>query len=82
VDDPVKTHQSNFIGSLNVCEAMRQTGVKRVLFASSAAVYGNNGEGEPIDEDTPKAPLTLTHRTNCPANITSISMGASMGWNR
>lgn len=58
VDDPVRTHQSNFIGTLNVCEAMRQAGIKRVLFASSAAVYGNNGEGESIDEDTPKAPLT------------------------
>ncbi|MBC3365881.1 NAD-dependent epimerase/dehydratase family protein [Pseudomonas sp. SWRI154] len=58
VDDPVRTHQSNFIGTLNVCEAMRQAGVKRVLFASSAAVYGNNGEGQSIDEDTPKAPLT------------------------
>ncbi|MGE7960410.1 NAD-dependent epimerase/dehydratase family protein [Pseudomonas sp. NPDC089530] len=58
VDDPVRTHQSNFIGTLNVCEAMRQAGVKRVLYASSAAVYGNNGEGESIDEDTPKAPLT------------------------
>ena len=58
VDDPVRTHQSNFIGTLNVCEAMRQAGVKRVLFASSAAVYDNNGEGESIDEDTPKAPLT------------------------
>ncbi|SEI01308.1 NAD-dependent epimerase/dehydratase family protein [Pseudomonas asplenii] len=58
VDDPVRTHQSNFIGTLNVCEAMRQAGVKRVLFASSAAVYGNNGEGESIVEDTPKAPLT------------------------
>ncbi|QXI27922.1 NAD-dependent epimerase/dehydratase family protein [Pseudomonas vanderleydeniana] len=58
VDDPVRTHQSNFIGTLNVCEAMRQAGVKRVLFASSAAVYGNNGEGESIVEDTAKAPLT------------------------
>lgn len=58
VDDPVKTHQSNFIGTLNVCEAMRQAGIKRVVFASSAAVYGNNGEGEAITEDTPKAPLT------------------------
>jgi len=58
VDDPVRTHQSNFIGTLNVCEAMRQAGVKRVLFASSAAVYGNNGEGQSIDEETPKAPLT------------------------
>ena len=58
VDDPVKTHQSNFIGTLNVCEAMRLNGVGRVLFASSAAVYGNNGEGQSIAEDTPKAPLT------------------------
>jgi len=58
VDDPVKTHQSNFIGTLNVCEAMRHAGIKRVVFASSAAVYGNNGEGQAITEDTPKAPLT------------------------
>ena len=58
VDDPVKTHQSNFIGTLNVCEAMRLAGVKRVLFASSAAVYGNNGEGQAIGEDIAKAPLT------------------------
>lgn len=58
VDDPFGTHQSNLIGTLNLCEAMREAGVRRVLFASSAAVYGNNGEGQAIDEDTPKAPLT------------------------
>ena len=58
VDDPVGTHQSNMVGTLNLCEAMRETGVRRVVFASSAAVYGNNGEGEPIGEETPKAPLT------------------------
>ena len=58
VEDPIGTHQSNLVGTLNLCEAMRQTGVRRVVFASSAAVYGNNGEGQSIDEDTPKAPLT------------------------
>lgn len=58
VDDPVGTHQANFVGTLNVCQAMLQTGVKRVVFASSAATYGNNGEGSAIEEDTPKAPLT------------------------
>jgi len=58
VDDPFGTHQSNLIGTLNLCEAMREAGVRRVLFASSAAVYGNNGEGQAVDEDTPKAPLT------------------------
>ncbi|MGY4531603.1 UDP-glucose 4-epimerase [Pseudomonas sp. TE3786] len=58
VADPVGTHQSNFVGTLNVCEAMRKHDVKRVLFASSASVYGNNGDGQAIDEDTPIAPLT------------------------
>jgi UDP-glucose 4-epimerase len=58
VDDPVSTHQSNFVGTLNICEAMREAGVRRVVFASSAAVYGNNGEGVAVTEDTPKAPLT------------------------
>ncbi len=58
VDDPVGTHQSNLVGTLNLCEAMREEGIHRVVFASSAAVYGNNGEGQAIDEDTPKAPLT------------------------
>lgn len=58
VDDPVATHQSNFVGTLTLCEAMRQAGVKRVVYASSAAIYGNNGEGAAITEDTPKSPLT------------------------
>lgn len=58
VDDPIGTHQSNFIGTLNICEAMRQAGVRRVVYASSAAIYGNNGEGTAISEDTPKNPLT------------------------
>lgn len=58
VDDPVSTHQSNFVGTLNICEAMREAGVRRVVFASSAAVYGNNGEGVAVSEDTAKAPLT------------------------
>src|SRR5450830_813530 len=58
VEDPVRTHQSNFIGTLRVCEAMLAAGIRRVVFASSAAVYGNNGEGTAIAEDTPKSPLT------------------------
>lgn len=58
VEDPVGTHRSNFLGTLSLCEAMREQGVRRVLFASSAAVYGQNGEGTAIDEETAKAPLT------------------------
>jgi len=58
VDDPIGTHRSNLVGTIHVCEAMRDAKVTRVVYASSAAVYGNNGEGQAIDEDTAKAPLT------------------------
>nr|WP_150776740.1 NAD-dependent epimerase/dehydratase family protein [Pseudomonas fluorescens]VVM43633.1 UDP-N-acetylglucosamine 4-epimerase [Pseudomonas fluorescens] len=58
VDDPLRTHQCNFIGTLNLCEAMRERAIKRVVFASSAAIYGSNGQGAAIHEDTPKMPLT------------------------
>lgn len=58
VEDPLGTHQSNLVGTLNLCEALREHGVRRVIFASSAAVYGNNGEGEAIGEETAKSPLT------------------------
>ncbi|MCJ8168443.1 NAD-dependent epimerase/dehydratase family protein [Atopomonas sediminilitoris] len=58
VDDPLGTHQANLVGTVVVAEAAKQAGIKRIVFASSAAVYGNNGEGVAIDEDTPKAPLT------------------------
>jgi UDP-glucose 4-epimerase len=33
--------QVNILGTVNILEAARTTGVKRVVFASSAAVYGN-----------------------------------------
>ncbi len=58
VINPVSTHYSNFLGTLQLCEAMREVGVRRVIYASSAAVYGNNGQGTAISEDLPKAPLT------------------------
>lgn len=58
VADPLGTHRSNFIGTLNICQAMVNAGVRRIVYASSAAVYGQNGEGQAIAEDTPKAPMT------------------------
>jgi UDP-glucose 4-epimerase len=39
--DPVNTSSVNYGGTINILEASRQCGVKRVVFASSAAVYGD-----------------------------------------
>ncbi len=44
MEDPLTTHEVNASGTLNVLEAARREGVRRVLFASSSAVYGDSDE--------------------------------------
>ncbi|MGD8253488.1 MAG: SDR family oxidoreductase [Syntrophobacterales bacterium] len=41
VEDPIEAAMVNDLGTLYVFEAARRTGVRRVVFASSCAVYGN-----------------------------------------
>lgn len=57
IDDPVGTHGANLIGTLNLLEAGRQAGVKRFLYASSAAVYGDTTT-LPVAETTAPRPLS------------------------
>jgi nucleoside-diphosphate-sugar epimerase len=42
VDDPIGTNGPNLTGTLNVLEASRKAGVKRVLYAASSAAYGDD----------------------------------------
>lgn len=42
VEHPQETHDVNIQGTLNVLLAARKNGVRRVVFASSAAVYGED----------------------------------------
>lgn len=57
VDDPVATHQTNLTGTLNVLLAARDCGVKKVVFSSSSAVYGDEPT-LPKREDMPPFPLS------------------------
>ena len=57
IDDPIGSQRTNYQGTLNVLEAARQQGAKRVVFASSAAVYGDLPE-LPKREDMPLKPLS------------------------
>ncbi len=41
VEDPVKAHRVNFAASLGLLEGARRLQTERLVFASSAAVYGN-----------------------------------------
>ena len=41
IDDPIGSNAVNYQGTLHVLEAARNSGVQKVVFASSAAVYGD-----------------------------------------
>ena len=58
--DPELDAMQNVIGSVHVLEQARQCGGKRVIFASTAASYGDVAEDHlPIDEFEPLAPLSF-----------------------
>jgi nucleoside-diphosphate-sugar epimerase len=44
IADPITTHEVNTNGTLNVLNAAKDLGVKKVVFASSSSIYGNSEE--------------------------------------
>lgn len=56
VRDPAKYYQNNLVGTLNLFDAMRANGVNKVVFSSTAAIFGNP-QYVPIDEQHPQAPI-------------------------
>ncbi|HEX6122178.1 MAG TPA: GDP-mannose 4,6-dehydratase [Ktedonobacterales bacterium] len=54
-DSPAYDAQVNVLGLLNILEQCRQTGVRKVIFASSGATYGTPA-AIPMDEETPQLP--------------------------
>jgi UDP-glucose 4-epimerase len=57
VQRPLHTYEQNVTGTQRLLEAMADTGVDRVVFSSSAAVYGTPPT-ELVTEDTPKSPAS------------------------
>ena len=57
VNDPIETNLINVNGTLNVLVAAREAKVKRVVFASSCAVYGKTSD-LPIRENASLAPIS------------------------
>jgi len=56
VRDPAKYYRDNVAGGVALLEAARETGVGRLVFSSTAAVYGVPDE-TPIPEDAPLRPI-------------------------
>jgi len=56
VQDPARYYRDNVAGGIVLLEAARQAGVGRVVFSSTAAVYGVP-DATPIPEDAPLRPI-------------------------
>ncbi|MHC4660352.1 MAG: SDR family oxidoreductase [Planctomycetota bacterium] len=57
VENPLKTHDVNLGGTLNVFEAARKSKVRRLVFSSSTSVYGDTAQ-VPTPEDSPLEPMS------------------------
>jgi len=57
IDNPLDTNEANVRGTLNLLVAAREAGVKRVIYASSSAVYGDTPT-LPKTEEMKPAPLS------------------------
>lgn len=57
VAKPLEYYHNNITGTLILCDVMRKHGVKKIIFSSSATVYGDPAF-VPITEECPKGQIT------------------------
>jgi UDP-glucose 4-epimerase len=72
VKEPAKYFRNNVLGGLSLLDAMRGAGVSRLVFSSTAAVYGEPAK-QPIEESDPTQP------TN-PYGETKLAFERSLRW--
>ena len=72
VEKPRKYFWNNVVNTLHLLDAMLEAGVKRIVFSSSAAVYGNPLQ-VPIPENHPKEPVN-------PYGETKLAMERALKW--
>ena len=62
VADPQKYYHNNVVGTLNLLAAMKNHGVKKIVFSSTCATYGEP-QYTPMDEKHPQHPINPYGRT-------------------
>jgi UDP-glucose 4-epimerase len=72
VRDPLKYYANNFVGMLNLVETMRNADVGRLVYSSTAAVYG-------IPEEIPISENSGTHPIN-PYGETKLAVEKMLKW--
>ena len=72
MENPEKYANNNLVGALNTLNAMTEAGVQKIIFSSSAAVYGMP-EYLPVDEKHPTSPINFY-------GFTKLDMENYMKW--
>ncbi len=79
MDNPELNYQLNILATHRVAEAAREHGVDRVVFASSAAIYGDTTD-LPIKEETEKRPISPYGGAKLASEAILLSHGAAFGF--
>jgi UDP-glucose 4-epimerase len=75
---PEKYWLNNTVGSLQLLQALRELGIKKLIFSSTAAVYGDPDK-VPITEDAPKHPTNPYGMTKLAVDMAISSESAAHG---
>ena len=67
---PIEYYENNIAGTLNLCDSMRNHGVKNIIFSSSATVYGDPAFLPITEEISPREP------------VPTLTVGQNGCWNR
>ncbi len=78
IDDPKTSHDVNVTGFVNVLDAARDAGIRRVVYASSSAVYGDH-PGLPKIEDETGRPLSPYASTKAADELYAHSFANAYG---
>jgi len=70
--DPGRYFRNNFANTLNLLDAMQEAGVRRIVFSSTAATYGDPLR-VPIPEDHPQKPVN-------PYGESKLMVERALGW--
>lgn len=76
--DPARYYRDNVAGGIALLEAARQVGVGRIVFSSTAAVYGIP-DSTPIYEDAPLRPINTYGETKRTFEAALAAYGAAYG---
>jgi UDP-glucose-4-epimerase GalE len=78
VAEPLRYYETNLAEGIALFAALQRAGVERVIFSSTAAVYGSPGQGS-LTEDAPTHPESPYGRTKLALEHCLVDLAAATG---